>query len=616
MRNFAITSATLWFYASKLFAFQVEKQDPLFYKHRTIYHFIAPYDWMNDPCAPYFDSETQLYHMFYQFNPTGTKWGNMHWGHAVSHNQVEWTDLPIAFMPDSKWDHMGVFSGQAVKSVINGQMYIFYTGISRLPDNFKLAYLSGEHVMTATTLDNGITWQKYPTPVIENGPPGYDLTGWRDPYIFQSKSLDTALGLQNTNSGLNSYMLVSGGIRGKGPCLFLYIGKNYLSWDFHGQLFSRTINSTFYHPFLSGDFGYNFEMTVYMELPDEDGNMYNVFLTSVENVDRHYVLWMAGDFVKNDTNVTFDPKMVGFADRSVWYASTVMKDPVTGKTIVYAWITEENGREEQIQGWNGIHALPREVKITTIANVFDPLDHLSIRSPWVVTKRGFSECGSDKYFISTIKTLAFQPLEALTEMRGSKSWTIANLNVTDKEQVLPVNSKSFEILAEVSNFTGSRFGFRVRRGLNNEEFTEVVYDDVSHMITINRTNSCDMSCAEVTPDHKPVTESNNAFFKAFEIADGSTGRCIIRKEKVKLRIFVDVSVVEVFVNDRVALSARIYPCATKSASDGISVVSYGPATFETINIWADSKPAWPQNRSVEFSSTSNAFAAPNRTETN
>nr|CCA15068.1 unnamed protein product [Albugo laibachii Nc14] len=616
MRNFGIALATSLFYSSKLFAYQPAIQDPLFHKYRTVYHFTAPYNWMNDPCAPYFDSDSKLYHMFYQFNPTGTDWGNMHWGHAVSRNQVEWTDLPIAFKPDSKWDSLGVFSGQAIKSDLNGQMYIFYTGVTRLPDNFLLDYLHGEHVMVATTLDNGLTWQKYPTPLIESGPPGYDIIGWRDPYLFQSKSLDTAFGVQNSKNGSNSYMLVSGGIRGKGPCLFLYIGKSQFSWDYHGLLFSRPLNASFYHPFLSGDFGYNFEMTVYMELPDEDGEIHNVFLTSVENYNRHYILWMVGDFVRNGTNVTFDPKMVGVADRSVWYASTVLKDPATNKTVVYAWMTEENGRHEQIQGWNGIHALPREVSIKTISNVFDPLNHLSIKAPWMVTNRRYSDCGGEKYSTSTIKTLAFQPLEALAEMRGPKTLSISNLNVSDQEQVLPVNSKSFEILAEVSSFTGSRFGFRVRRGLNNEEFTEVVYDDTTHVLTINRTNSSDMSCPEVTPDHKPVTESNNAFFNAYQIADGSSGKCIIRKENVKFRIFVDVSVVEVFVNDRVALSARIYPCATEGASDGISVVSYGHATFESIDIWADSKPAWPENRSVQFSSSSQAFAAPNHMEKN
>jgi fructan beta-fructosidase len=77
---------------------------------RPQFHFTPPVNFMNDPNGlVYYKGE---YHLFYQYNPQGTEWGHMSWGHAVSSDMLHWKNLPLA-IPEVAEQYM-IYSGSAM----------------------------------------------------------------------------------------------------------------------------------------------------------------------------------------------------------------------------------------------------------------------------------------------------------------------------------------------------------------------------------------------------------------------------------------------------------------------------------------------------------------------
>lgn len=130
-------------------------------KYRPQVTFSSRRGWNNDPNGlVYHNGE---YHLFYQHNPYGWEWGNMHWGHAVSPDLVHWRELPDAlYTPDH--DHMA-FSGSAVVDSANT------SGLRRNGIDPLLAFYTrtgvGENL--AISYDNGRTFEEYSgNPVVKH----------------------------------------------------------------------------------------------------------------------------------------------------------------------------------------------------------------------------------------------------------------------------------------------------------------------------------------------------------------------------------------------------------------------------------------------------------------
>lgn len=142
------------------------KGEPIYQeKRRPQCHFTSRRGWLNDPNGLVFSAGE--YHLFYQLNPYGWDWGNMHWGHAISKDLVHWEEQPIALYPYRFGDWC--FSGSAVVDQANTSG--FQSGTE---PPLVLAYTStGRGECIAYSNDRGRTWQEYDgNPVVKH--PGRD----------------------------------------------------------------------------------------------------------------------------------------------------------------------------------------------------------------------------------------------------------------------------------------------------------------------------------------------------------------------------------------------------------------------------------------------------------
>ena len=131
-------------------------------KFRPIYHHTPVYGWMNDPNGMFY--KDGVWHLYYQWNPYGSQWENMHWGHSTSKDLAHWEAQPMAFEPD--W--LGsIFSGSCITN--GNDVVAFYTS-------------AGHHQTQsmAVSKDNGRTFTKYAgNPVLTSDKPDF-----RDPNVF------------------------------------------------------------------------------------------------------------------------------------------------------------------------------------------------------------------------------------------------------------------------------------------------------------------------------------------------------------------------------------------------------------------------------------------------
>ena len=222
-------------------------------EYRPRFHFTPVKNWINDPNGLLWHKGE--YHLFFQHNPHGTKWGHMSWGHAVSTDLLNWSELPVAISED---EDGAIFSGSAVSE--GDEIVAIYT---RHTDTQQMQCI-------ARSSDNGRTFTKFENnPVLDEGKKDF-----RDPKVFRYMDhwiMCVAQPMERQISFYKSYDLVnwhhlsnfgpSGAVDGIWECPDLFpleidgkevwvllvslnpgglygSGTQYFVGDFDGQIFS------------------------------------------------------------------------------------------------------------------------------------------------------------------------------------------------------------------------------------------------------------------------------------------------------------------------------------------------------------------------------------------
>ena len=481
--------------------------------YRPSYHFTPLYGWMNDPNGMvYKDGE---YHLYFQYNPYGSKWGNMHWGHAVSKDLVHWENLDPAIARDPVGH---IFSGSSVVDKKNtagfgkDAIIAIYTNHSVKPDEVQCIAYSN---------DNGRTFTKYEgNPVLT---PFDGLKDFRDPKVFWYEK------------GKCWYMIVSADKETR-----FYKSKNLKKWTYVSA-FGKGL----------GQQPCQYECPDFFQLP-VNGDKKKMKWVMTMNINPG--CWFGGSateyFVGDFDGKNFtcpDAHDVKWLDWGKDHYATVTfsntGDRVLGITWMSNWQYANLTPFKQNRGANG---LPRELKL--------------------YEKNG-------KYYIS--EDVAPEVYALRKDTKNLADASVADAK--DLKGVAANMEGAFEIEADVTPDANGIAGIEISN--NKRERTMIYFDMKQGKVVMDRTESglTDFGKQAVPHDielawdkqlaaegKEPARITNSINYKNdFALATWAPlSLCEDGKKTYHVDIFVDKSSVELFVDGgRIAMTNLVFPVA-------------------------------------------------------
>lgn len=282
-------------------------------------HFRPLYGWINDPNGMFY--KDGVWHLFYQYNPFGAKWGNMSWGHAISHDLVNWKQCGIALVPDE----LGmIFSGSAV---------VDEKGTAGFGKDAVVAIYTSAGVRQSQSIaysSDGHTFEKYGSnPVLESPRPDF-----RDPKVIWHEETSAWI------------MAVSAG-----DAMEFYRSVNLKDWEFASRFGEG-----------AGNHGGVWECPDIFPLEYEGQKKWIL----ISSCTRNPILGTGSQyFVGSFDGYVFNPDSVSekWMDYGMdHYAAVTFSNAPQERRIAMAW--EGNwmyAKDLPLKGWRGMMTVPREL---------------------------------------------------------------------------------------------------------------------------------------------------------------------------------------------------------------------------------------------------------------
>ena len=473
------------------------EQEPLTAEEdRPVYHFTARTGWLNDPNGLSFYNGS--YHLFYQYHPYSTFWGPMHWGHAVSRDLIMWRYLPAAMAPDTEYDKSGCFSGSAV-TLEDGRHLLIYTscGDSSEDPTGKGRWLQSQSLAILGSDGEYVKYEGNPVVSEADLPEDADPYEFRDPYVWKAKD-----GTYRMIAACGRASEAAGKAHDGGTYILMYRSEDGLHWG-DGRIFfedERRIGVMWECPnfFPLGSRHVLIASPMDMNAEEEEA------VGSIRFPKGNNVCYITGRYDEDSESFVPDTDAEGRyryepVDCGLDFYAPQIFSTIDGRKVMIGWMqdpkpanNEANGRRQS--GIFGQMTVPRE---------------LSIRDGRLIQ----------------------QPVSELEEYRQDENVWLSVAFAPNWIRLPGIRGRSMDITLDIST-DPSCSGAGIRFAADETHYTELWYDPVRSVITIDRSHSGQDSSI---PAKRTVrVRDRRGLLK--------------RKGRIGLRILIDRWSAEVFIN--------------------------------------------------------------------